>query len=155
MVELFEPVDDHDRRLALTATGPLRDFNAAGLLTAADVHVATGLARAAGEKDVEVVLAAAVATRAVRSGSVAVDLAALATEGALALPDLPWPDPERWTATWPAAGWPPRAGWSSTSRPVWSTSSVTTTRRSRWWPTCGPEPSSVRHRWTSRCWQPG
>ncbi|WP_022925754.1 exodeoxyribonuclease V subunit alpha [Serinicoccus marinus] len=98
MVELFEPVDDHDRRLALTATGPLREFNAAGLLTAADVHVATGLARAAGEKDAEVVLAAAVATRAVRSGSVAVDLAALATEGVLALPDLPWPDPDRWTA---------------------------------------------------------
>lgn len=42
MVELFEPVDDHDRRLALTATGPLRDFNAAGLLTAADVHVGRG-----------------------------------------------------------------------------------------------------------------
>ncbi|ANS79744.1 Exodeoxyribonuclease V alpha chain [Serinicoccus hydrothermalis] len=99
MIELFERVDDHDRRLALTATGPLRDFNRAGLLTAADVHVATGLARAAGEKDAEVLLAAAVATRAVRSGSVAVDLAALATEGAQALPDLPWPDPQTWTAS--------------------------------------------------------
>ncbi|WP_298887076.1 exodeoxyribonuclease V subunit alpha [uncultured Serinicoccus sp.] len=99
VLDLFERVDEHDRRLALTtATGTaLAAFNEAGLLTAADVHVATGLGRAAGEKDADVVLAAAVATRAVRSGSVAVDLAALATHGAQALPELPWPDPAGWT----------------------------------------------------------
>ncbi|WP_235585525.1 exodeoxyribonuclease V subunit alpha [Serinicoccus chungangensis] len=98
VLDLVAPLDEHDRRRALT-TAPgtvLRAFNDAGLLTAADVHVATGLARAADEKDVHVVLAAAVATRAVRSGSVAVDLAALATQGAQALPDLPWPDPAGW-----------------------------------------------------------
>lgn len=99
VLDLFEPVDDHDRRLACSATGALAAFNRAGLLTAADVHVATGLARAAAEKDVEVVLAAALATRAVRTGSVAVDLAALATQGAQTLPDLPWPDPATWTTT--------------------------------------------------------
>ncbi|WP_299520233.1 exodeoxyribonuclease V subunit alpha [uncultured Serinicoccus sp.] len=100
VLDLFERVDEHDRRLALTVTSgsSLGAFNEAGLLTAADVHVATGLARAAGEKDADVVLAAAVATRAVRSGSVAVDLAVLATQGAQALPDLPWPDPAGWTA---------------------------------------------------------
>ncbi|WP_010146182.1 exodeoxyribonuclease V subunit alpha [Serinicoccus profundi] len=99
VLDLFEPVDDHDRRLASSATGPLAAFNRAGLLTAADVHVATGLARAVAEKDADVVLAAALATRAVRTGSVAVDLAALATQGAQTLPDLPWPDPATWTTT--------------------------------------------------------
>ena len=100
VLDLFERVDDHDRRRALTVADgtALRAFNDAGVLTAADVHLAAGLARAAGEKDADVVLAAAVATRAVRSGSVAVDLAAFATQGAQTLPDLPWPDPEGWTA---------------------------------------------------------
>lgn len=99
IMELLDLSGEHDRRLALTATGPLADFNRAGLLTAADVHVATTLARATGEKDLDVVLAAAVATRAVRSGSVAVDLAALAREGAELLPDLPWPAPDDWAGT--------------------------------------------------------
>ena len=40
MTELFEITDAADRRLALGATGLLRDFNEAGVLTAADVHVA-------------------------------------------------------------------------------------------------------------------
>ncbi len=35
--------DPHDRRLALRATGLLRTFNEADVLTAADVHVATRL----------------------------------------------------------------------------------------------------------------
>ena len=99
VLDLFDRTDEHDRRLALTTPtdSALGAFNRAGLLTAADVHVATGLARAVGERDADVVLAAAVATRAVRSGSVAVDLAAFAAQGAQALPALPWPDPEGWT----------------------------------------------------------
>ena len=40
MTDLFEPLDAHDRDLALGATGLLGAFNAAGVLTAADVHVA-------------------------------------------------------------------------------------------------------------------
>ena len=37
------PEDPFDRRLALAATGLLGDFNRAGILDAADVHVATRL----------------------------------------------------------------------------------------------------------------
>ena len=43
MTELFEITEPFDRRLALGATGMLRDFNQAGVLTAADVHVARRL----------------------------------------------------------------------------------------------------------------
>ncbi|MGD8199163.1 exodeoxyribonuclease V subunit alpha [Ornithinimicrobium sp. W1679] len=96
ILELFEPVE-HDRRLAVDTPGTLGELNRAGVLTAADVHVARTLARVCGEQDETAVLAAAVATRAVRSGSVAVDLADLATTGADTLPDLPWPPPGGWT----------------------------------------------------------
>ncbi|MFK5633659.1 MULTISPECIES: exodeoxyribonuclease V subunit alpha [unclassified Ornithinimicrobium] len=98
ILETFEPTGAHDRRLTLGTDGTLTPFNRAGVLTAADVHVARTLARAVHEQDETAVLAAAVATRAVRSGSVAVDLADLATAGAAALPDLPWPDPGTWTS---------------------------------------------------------
>ena len=65
-----------DRRLALGATGLLRTFNEAGVLAAADVHVASRLGALLGESDEQVLLAAAVAVRAVRQGSVCVDLGA-------------------------------------------------------------------------------
>ena len=45
MTEPFEVDDRHDRRLALGATGLLRDFNQAGVLDAADVHVADAARR--------------------------------------------------------------------------------------------------------------
>ena len=89
-VETFEPVDRHDRRLAQGAEGLLGTANAAGRIGAADVHVATALARAAGETDDRALLAAALAVRALRSGSVALDLTAL-------------PDP--------AVGWPAAQDW--------------------------------------------
>lgn len=92
ILETFEPVGPHDRRLALGATGSLGDLNAAGVLTAADLHVARTLARVAGEQDERVVLAAALATRAVRSASVAVNLTRLPET----LPDVAWPDPRGW-----------------------------------------------------------
>ena len=96
IVDVFEPVGDFDRRLALSTQGVLGEFNAAGVLTAADVHIARTLARITREQDESAVLAAALCSRAVRSGSVAVDLEALADEGSDALPDLPWPDPQDW-----------------------------------------------------------
>ena len=96
IVEVFEAVGAFDRRRALSAKGALAQFNAAGVITAADVHIARTLARVTREQDEPAVLAAALASRAVRSGSVALDLAALAVEGAAALPDLPWPDPQDW-----------------------------------------------------------
>ncbi len=95
MTDLFEPTSAHDPRLALGATGLLATCNAAGVIDAADVHVAQRTGALAGEHDEAVLLAVALATRAVRHGSVGVDLAHVADVA----PDLPWPDPETWVAT--------------------------------------------------------
>jgi len=96
MSEVFAPVDAHDRDLALGARGVLADFNRAGVLTAADVHVATNLGRLGGEADESVLLAVALAVRAVRHGSVCLELAGVAES--LADLDLSWPEPEEWAA---------------------------------------------------------
>ncbi len=105
--------DPRDRRIALGATGLLRVFNEAEVLHAADVHVATRLGSILREARDDVLLAAAFAVRAVRQGSICVDLetiATLAVEPALpvdgatsdaltdAADDLPWPDPATWLA---------------------------------------------------------
>ena len=103
VLERFEPVDAHDRRLAHEATGLLGFLNAAHVLTAADLHVARTLGHAAGgleesSRDAALV-AAALATRALRTGSVAVDLAQLDTalRALEPAPDLPWADEREWT----------------------------------------------------------
>jgi exodeoxyribonuclease V alpha subunit len=89
--------DRHDRRLALRAVGVLAEFNQADVLAAADVHVATRLGAMLGEADDQVLLAAALAVRAVRQGSVCVDLATVSD-----VPreeddvELTWPDPVAW-----------------------------------------------------------
>ena len=92
MTELFEPVDAWDVRLSGAADGLLAAFNAGGLLTAADVHVAGRLAALAGDDDELVTLAAAVATSAVPRGSVGADLGAVRSLA----PELPWPETEAW-----------------------------------------------------------
>ncbi len=113
VTELFEPTDAADHRLALRAEGLLAAFNRAGLLTAADTHVAARVGALGGEADETVLLAVALAVRAVRRGSVALDLAA--ARGPLPPrppgtrrprprepprpPDLrppPWPEPTAW-----------------------------------------------------------
>ena len=96
MSDVFEPVDAHDRDLVLGAGGVLGAFNRAGVLTAADVHVAANLGRLGGEGDERVLLAVALAVRAVRHGSVCLELAAVAES--LVDVDLPWPDPTDWVA---------------------------------------------------------
>lgn len=104
MIERFETEDPHDARLAAGATGLLRDFNRAGVLTAADVHVAGRVGELTGATDDDVRLAVALAVRAARQGSVCVDLAALAGDDAGL--DLPWPAAEGWlerVATSPVA----------------------------------------------------
>ena len=78
------------------ATGLLGDFNAAGVLDAADVHVAARLSELAKETDETVALALALVVRAVRGGSVCVDLATVAAE--VGEPDLSWPEPSAWLA---------------------------------------------------------
>ncbi|HEU4811007.1 MAG TPA: exodeoxyribonuclease V subunit alpha [Nocardioides sp.] len=92
MTELFETEDVHDRRLVRGATGLLAAFNVGGLLEAADVHVARRVCEIVAETDESVALAVALAVRAVRHGSVCVDL----TELAASLPGLPWPDVDGW-----------------------------------------------------------
>ncbi|MGI8612791.1 MAG: exodeoxyribonuclease V subunit alpha [Nocardioidaceae bacterium] len=101
-VVLPDEGDAFDVRLALRATGLLRVFNAACVLSAADVHVAQRLARLGHESDERVLLAAALAVRGVRLGSVCVDLST-ARETVTAEDDarrdvdaLPWPEPGDW-----------------------------------------------------------
>jgi exodeoxyribonuclease V alpha subunit len=87
-----------DARLVLSADGALREFNEAGVLAAADLHVARRLAELAGEPDEAVTLAAALAVRGPRLGHVFVDIATIRatatvdTDEPVDLSALPWPD---------------------------------------------------------------
>jgi len=97
VIELWESEDPFDARYARGASGLLAEFNRAGVLTAADVHVAARTADLAGEPADDVRLAAALAVRAARQGSVCVDLVALLAEvsdGPVA--ELPWPEGAGW-----------------------------------------------------------
>ncbi len=84
--------------------GLLEQFNRAGVLGAADVHVATRLQRLGGEDDERVLLAAALVVRAVRQGSVCVEVAEAAATTAVdglsaeEVAALPWPEPAAWVA---------------------------------------------------------
>jgi exodeoxyribonuclease V alpha subunit len=94
VTEIFEPVGEHDWRLVAGAGGLLGEFNRAGVVEASDVHVATRLGDLAGETDERVLLAVALAVRAVRHGSVCVDLATVPAIAA----GLPWPAAGEWAA---------------------------------------------------------
>jgi exodeoxyribonuclease V alpha subunit len=80
-----------DASLALRADGLLGDFNRAGILTAADVHVASRVGAVAGESDDAVLLAVALVVRSTRHGSVVLDLA---TAEATTSPDVDEDDSE-------------------------------------------------------------
>ena len=87
------------RDVARHASGLLRDFNAAEILTAADVHVASRVGHAVGETDESALLAVAFAVRAARQGSVCVDFRDLVELAASPSGDdagLAWPDPGGW-----------------------------------------------------------
>lgn len=111
---------------ALRADGLLKVFGGAGVLTVADVHVASRLAALAGEPDELVLLAVALAVRGTRHGSVVLDLADAAEtvtpdadeeadQEAPAEPvALPWPAVGEWIAAcaasplvMPSPGGPP------------------------------------------------
>ena len=82
---------------ALLATGLLADFHYAGVLAAADVHVARRLGALAREAADQVLLAAALAVRAVRLGSTCLELdrmreVAVDEEHHVDVSTLPWPD---------------------------------------------------------------
>jgi len=107
-----------DRQLVRDTSGLLAIFNAAGVLGPADVHTAQGvcrIGRAAGLSTVgagsdpagqdraeRVRLALALAVRALRMGSVCVDLTTVAetafdeAEELIDVSGLPWPDPTGW-----------------------------------------------------------
>lgn len=92
-----------DARIAQRGKGALRTFNEAKVLGAADVHIAVRLAQMAGESSEDAVLATALAVRAVRSGSVCLEVNGIRDIGVDAvqsedgseidLDALPWPEP--------------------------------------------------------------
>ena len=95
-------IEPFDVRRARHAPELLRAFNAAGVLSVADVHVAVRLGAIGRDDDELVALAAAFAVRGPRLGHVCVDLAtirataAVDTEEAVDLSALPWPEPGPW-----------------------------------------------------------
>ncbi|MDO3648444.1 exodeoxyribonuclease V subunit alpha [Nocardia mangyaensis] len=93
-------------QVAQRGTGLLRVFNEAGVLSAADVHVAVRLGRMGREDSEAVLFAAALAVRAVRSGSVCLELARMREIGidadetrdaatGIDPANLPWPDTDQ------------------------------------------------------------
>jgi exodeoxyribonuclease V alpha subunit len=74
-----------DAARAVRADGILGDFNRAGILSAADVHVARRLGAIGGEPDEGVLLAVALVVRSTRHGSVVLDLS---TAEATTSPDV-------------------------------------------------------------------
>lgn len=105
--------------VAISATGRLLDFARAGVLDAADIHLARLACRACGESDETVELAAALACRQVRHGSVQMDPMTIAEQVSRELLDpavvaaagpqelavidafraLQWPEPTDWLTT--------------------------------------------------------
>lgn len=99
------PADDV--QLAYGIGGRLADFNRAGVLGAADVHTARAICRIGGEGSQDVRLAVALAVRALRAGSVCIDLSTIAdavfadtaaedADQRLDVSALAWPDPADW-----------------------------------------------------------
>lgn len=86
----------------LGATGLLAEFNTAGVLAPADVHTARLIGDLWAEPDESVRLAIALAVRALRSGSVCLDITRLAEQAIATLEEVPdalsWPDPADWVA---------------------------------------------------------
>jgi exodeoxyribonuclease V alpha subunit len=102
-----ELVEGHITRTSLIpqhAEGLLAPFSLAGVLNPADVHTAQTVCRIGGETDELVRLALALTVRALRNGSVCIDLQTVhatafdEAESAIEMAELPWPDSEAWIA---------------------------------------------------------
>jgi exodeoxyribonuclease V alpha subunit len=94
--------------VAITGAGLLRAVNETGVLDVSDVLVANRVCALGREPDERVALAVALAVRALRGGSVCVDLPAVA--GVVGADELPWPDYAAWLAALrasPLLGKPP------------------------------------------------
>ncbi len=91
-----------DARLVRGAGGLLGVFNAAGVLGPADVHTAIRIGRICGDRDDRVLLAIALTVRALRVGSVCLDLRTVAetafdeSEQQIDTTSLPWPEVTDW-----------------------------------------------------------
>ncbi|MEB3983557.1 exodeoxyribonuclease V subunit alpha [Mycobacterium sp. 663a-19] len=85
-----------DVEVAVGVEGLLGAFNTAGVLDLSDVRVAQRLCVLAREDDERVALAVALAVRALRGGSVCVELETVAA--AVGSGDVPWPEPVEWLA---------------------------------------------------------
>ena len=94
--DIDEAVDALHWRFPQGATGLLRTFAEAGVIEAADVHVARRLTALSKESDESVALAIALLVRAVRGGSVCLELPAVAEQ--VGLDALAWPDASAWLA---------------------------------------------------------
>ena len=95
-------------RRARGVTGLLREFTDAEIIESSDVHVAQRLSALASEPNETVALAVALVVRALRNGSVCLDLRSV--EEQVGLEGLPWPDTDQWLAAVRAstlAGTPP------------------------------------------------
>jgi len=95
--------DADDARLARHAAGLLHTFNQAGVLDAADVHVAARIGMLGDVAEETVLLAAALAARAPRLGHVCVELTTIArtagTDEGDAVAGLAWPEPAAWLSS--------------------------------------------------------
>jgi exodeoxyribonuclease V alpha subunit len=95
-------LDPFEPRFARHASGLLREFNLAGVVSAADVHVARQLTAMTGESDELTLLAVALAVRAPRLGHVHVNLnriretAAVDSDEPVDVGALDWPEPGPW-----------------------------------------------------------
>ena len=96
MLERWQSEDAYDARRVQRLGGPLKAFNDAGVLSAADVHVASRICDVAGEVDPDVRLAVALTVRSVRHGSVCLRLEEIDRDAADSDDDLPWPDQDGW-----------------------------------------------------------
>lgn len=91
-----QTLDPLSWRVAGSAAGLLAEFNHAGVLEAADVHAAQRISALGGETEETVTLAVALAVRALRGGSVCVDLRTVAADADA--PELAWPETAGWLA---------------------------------------------------------
>lgn len=96
--------------VALAPPPVLEQFNCAGVLNLADVHVAKTLCRVCGENNPLVLLAAALAVRAPRLGHVCLELGSVAESVApeedadVSVETLEWPATDQWLAALSASG---------------------------------------------------
>ena len=87
-------IDNQNAQRVASGSDGLTAFNDAGVLNAADVHVARRVAQLSGAPvGDDVLLATALAVRAVRTGSTCVELHTIADLAPTDEPSLPWPDP--------------------------------------------------------------